>query len=400
MNNQLPTTVLSGFLGAGKTTLLNHILNNREGLRVAVIVNDMSDINIDAKLIRDGDAPLSRTEEQLVELTSGCVCCTLRDDLLLEIEQLAKQNRFDYLLIESTGVSEPLPVAETFFSPTLDGTPLSDVARLDTMVTVVDAQRFMQDYQTTDELVERNLATNDHDERTVVDLLVEQVEFADVIIINKTDLVSADDLNRLNALLQKLNPTANILHTQYGKVDLNAILNTGAFDNELAAISPELLKESRHAHLSHADAYGISSFVYENRRPFHPERLMDALESDALLALLRSKGFVWLATRNDQVGFWSQAGQVVTIDYGGDWWAATPEDEWPDDVDMLAEINSYMDGEYGDRRQELVIIGDNMDEDYIRQILDECLLTDAEIAEGAAAWQHYDDPFGEWIIEE
>jgi G3E family GTPase len=399
---QLPVTVLSGFLGAGKTTVLNHILNNREGARVAVIVNDMSEVNIDVRLVRDGGAALSRTDEALVEMTNGCICCTLREDLLDEVAQLARQDRFDYLLIESSGISEPLPVAETFTFIDDAGTSLSEIARLDTMVTVVDAYNFMRDYRSPDELADRGMAATADDTRAIVDLLVEQVEFADVILINKVDLVSEDQLGQLEAILRRLNPAANIVQIDHGRVPLDEVLNTGRFDFELAALSPEWLRDAHdhdHTH-SEAEEYGISSFVFRARRPFHPGRLFEALESDALDCLLRSKGFVWLATRNDEIGIWSQAGAMVTLEYGGAWWVVTPRDEWPDMPEYLAEISSTMEEPFGDRRQELVLIGQDMDRVQVEAVFAACLLTDAEMAQGAKAWRRYDDPFGEWDREE
>ncbi len=393
---KLPVTVLSGFLGAGKTTVLNHILNNRAGLRVAVIVNDMSEINIDAQLVREGGAALSRTDEKLIEMTNGCICCTLREDLLVEVERLAQAGRFDYLLIESTGIAEPLPVAETFTFETTTGTRLSDFARLDTLVTVVDAYNFLRDYGSLDELWERDLGMNDHDERSVVDLLVDQIEFADVLLINKIDLVTTAALDRLEAILRKLNPTARIIRIQAGVVPLDKVLNTGLFDFELAALSPEWLKEARGSHIPETEEYGISSFVYRARRPFHPQRLMDLMEGNLFDPVLRSKGFIWLATRHQQVGIWSQAGQVVTLEYGGNWWIVTPKDDYPDDPNLLAEIQSTMQGESGDRRQELVIIGMDMDRDAIVAGLDGCLLTDTEMKLGWKKWRKLEDPFEEW----
>lgn len=398
MEKKLPVTVLSGFLGAGKTTVLNHVLNNREGLRVAVIVNDMSQINIDAQLIQIGGAALSRTDEQLVQLTNGCICCSLRGDLLSEVRRLAEADRYDYLLIESSGISTPMPIAESFTTEDDTGGLLSDIAQLDTMVSVVDAFNFMHDYQSLDDLVDRGLESDTTDDRAVVDLLVEQIEFADVILLNKVDLVSQEQIDRLTAILHKLNPTAEIIPTEKGRVVLDRILNTGKYDMELAAVSAEWLKESRHAHIHHHEhEHGISSFLYEARRPFHPERLMDALEGDALLSLLRSKGFIWLATRNDLVGVWSQAGQVVNLEYGGEWWATIPLEEWPDDPEIRAEIEALIIGEYGDRRQELVCIGHDMDEAKVRATLDACLLTDREMAQGHKKWVKFKDPFDEWI---
>lgn len=396
LTRKLPVTVLSGFLGAGKTTVLNHVLNNRDGRRVAVIVNDMSEINIDAQWVRDGGASLSRTEETLIEMTNGCICCTLREDLLKEVESLAKEGRFDYLLIESTGVSEPLPVAETFTFTDEQGVCLSDFARLDTMVTVVDAFHFLRDYQSAEDLSERGLSISEEDERSIVGLLTEQVEFADVILINKIDLVSEAELNRLQTILHHLNPTAQLQPIEQGRVPLDVVMNTGRFDFELAALSPEWLKEARGTHTPETEAYGVSSFVFNARRPFHPERLYAALESESLDSVIRSKGFVWLATRNDQVGVWSQAGLTINLDYGGTWWAVTPRDEYPDHPDLLADIEAQSVGIYGDRRQELVVIGVEMDRPTIEAVLTSCLLTDEEFAAGAKKWRRYPDPFVSW----
>jgi G3E family GTPase len=366
-------------------------------MRVAVIVNDMSQINIDAQLLRDGGAKLSRTDEKLVEMTNGCICCTLREDLLLEVEKLAKDGRFDYLLIESTGISEPLPVAETFTFEAEDGSFLGDWARLDTLVTVVDAANFLEDFDSLDVLPERGLGMDEGDERSIVNLLTDQVEFADVILINKIDLVAAALLNRLEATLRHLNPTARILRLERGQVAPEDILNTGLFNLEDAALSPEWLKEARGSHIPETEEYGISSFVYEARRPFHPERLMTALEGPDLECLIRSKGLVWLATRQHEVGVWSQAGRVVTLEYGGMWWAATPPEDYPQDIpDLMEAIQALMQGDYGDRRQELVVIGHQMDHGAVRAILDSCLLQDDEMALGWVKWRELPDPFEPW----
>ncbi|MGB9632832.1 MAG: GTP-binding protein, partial [Chloroflexaceae bacterium] len=297
-SHRLPVTVLSGFLGAGKTALLNHVLANREGRRVAVIVNDMSEINIDAQLVRSGGAALRRTEERLVEMTNGCICCTLREDLLVEVGRLAREGRFDYLLIESTGVSEPLPVAETFTFAGPDGVCLGDLARLDTMVTVVDAFNFLRDFSSLDELRDRDLAISEGDERSVVDLLVDQIEFADVLVLNKTDLIEPAEADRIEALLRKLNPEAVIVRARFGRVPLDLILNTGRFDFERAAQAPGWLKELRGEHTPETEEYGISSFVYRARRPFHPQRFWELIHEE-WPGVLRSKGLFWLATRMD-----------------------------------------------------------------------------------------------------
>lgn len=392
---KLPTTVLSGFLGVGKTTVLNHVLKNREGLKVAVIVNDMSEINIDAALIKNGGADLVRTEEKLVEMSNGCICCTLREDLLLEIRRLALEKKFDYLLIESTGISEPLPIAETFTFSDEGGGSLSDFADLDTMVTVVDAYHFLKDYASSEGLTDRDLALDDTDERNIVDLLVDQVEFADVILVNKTDLISDEDLKKLLLILRKLNATAKLIPISEGRVPVARILNTGLFDFQKASESPGWLQELRGSHTPETEEYGISSFVYRARRPFHPERFYQAIEFE-WEGVIRSKGFFWLATRMQYAGVWSQAGASCRTEIAGEWWSATDRSEWPAEKEFRTEIESVWEEPYGDRRQELVLIGQNMDRENLIRVLDSCLVTDEEYSAGPSYWKNFKDPFGVW----
>ncbi|MCX2977825.1 zinc metallochaperone GTPase ZigA [Candidatus Marimicrobium litorale] len=396
----LPVTVLSGFLGAGKTTVLSHVLNNREGKRVAVIVNDMSDINIDSEIIQS-EVSLNRSEEKLVEMSNGCICCTLREDLLQEVTELAQDGRFDYLLIESTGISEPLPIAETFTFADEDGVSLSDVATLDTMVTVVDAVNFLQNYREAQSLQESGEFLDDDDQRNVADLLVDQVEFSDVILISKTDLVKNDDINKLTAILATLNTEARIIPIIDGQVDIDDILNTGLFEFERAQQAAGWLKEMRGEHVPETEEYGISSFSYVARRPFYPSKFYAFLHSlEDYGKLLRSKGYFWLASRPEYAGQWSQAGGIAHYGFGGMFWKAVPESQWPSDDDYLSSIKEKWVEPFGDMRQELVFIGQGLDEDEITAALDGCLLTEDELLRGKDYWYALEDPFPVWELSQ
>ncbi|WP_447553993.1 zinc metallochaperone GTPase ZigA [Vreelandella sp. EE22] len=401
----LPVTVLSGFLGAGKTTVLNHILANREGLRVAVIVNDMSEVNIDAALVRGGpgestlesDIALNRSEERLVEMSNGCICCTLREDLLVEVGQLAREGRFDYLVIESTGISEPLPVAETFTFEDESGQSLSRVARLDTLVTVVDGANFLNQYREAQSLVEAGESLGEEDERNVADLLVDQIEFCDVLLISKTDLISETELASLKAILHSLNPDAELVPIRQGGVPLDKVLDTGRFDFERAQQAPGWLKEMRGEHVSETEEYGIQSFAYHARRPFHPQKFHELLHAEWFgEGLLRSKGFFWLATRPQWAGQWSQAGGIAHHGGAGMFWKAIPKERWPEDPEHLEFIDEKWQEPFGDMRQELVFIGQNIDQVRMRQALDDCLLSEDELLAGADRWKTLPDPFPVW----
>jgi G3E family GTPase len=393
---QLPVTVLSGFLGAGKTTVLSHILNNRQGKKVAVIVNDMSEINIDSAIVKN-EVSLNRSEEKLVEMSNGCICCTLREDLLEEVTKLSQEGRFDYLVIESTGISEPLPVAETFTFEDENGVSLSDVASLDTMVTVVDAVNFIRDYDEAKYLQDTGESLGDEDERSVADLLVEQVEFTDVILISKTDLVSATEIARLTAILKTLNTEAKIVPIAEGQINVDEVLNTGLFNFERAQQAPGWLKEMRGEHVPETEEYGIGSFTYQARRPFNPQKFHDFLHStDKYGKLIRSKGYFWLASRPEFAGQWSQAGGIARYGFAGMFWKAIPKHNWPEDEEYLASIEKQWVEPFGDMRQELVFIGQGLNQSLMTESLNECLLSEEEVLRGKAYWATLQDPFPVW----
>lgn len=388
-NNKIPVTVLSGYLGAGKTTILNNVLNNRDGLKVAVIVNDMSEVNIDADLVRKG-TELSRTEEKLVEMSNGCICCTLREDLLKEVERLTKEGKFDYILIESTGISEPVPVAQTFsYVDENLGIDLSKLCRLDTMVTVVDAYNFWNDYQSGENLLQRRQALSDEDEREVADLLIDQIEFCDVLVINKCDMVEKEQLDLLEKTLRKLQPNAKIIKTSYGKIDPREILNTNLFDFDKASRSAGWIKEIQKGfHTPETEEYEISSFVFRRRRPFHPDRLAEFFEAFPQ-NIIRSKGIIWLATRNSIAINYSQAGKSIKIEPSGRWIADLPKNEIDYYLKEYPSLKKMWNDEFGDRMNEIVFIGTSLDSVEITQQLNKCLLSDEEMKMN---WKKFADP--------